>query len=74
MTMIDNFINMRQEFWAIDARYLKRAEFYYKVCGELDGMRGAIIWLTECSRSERKEVLQQLTTYREWLDEWYFRN
>lgn len=73
MSMIDNFINRRMDFWTIDAKYLKRTEFYYKVCGELEAMRGAIIWLTDCSSSERKEVLQQLTTFRDWLDTWYFR-
>ena len=73
MTMMNNFINTREELWAIDAKYMERTEFYYKVCGELEGIRSAFIRLTNCSDSELKEVLQQLTTYREWLDEWYFR-
>ena len=73
MSMIDNFINIRQELWAIDAKYLERTEFYFKMCGELEGVRSAIIWFANCSDSKLKEVLQQLTTYSEWLDEWYFR-
>ena len=73
MTMMNNFINTREELWAIDAKYLERTEFYYKVCGELDGIRSAFIWLTNCSDSELRQALQQLSTYRDLLDKWYFR-
>lgn len=73
MSMFNNLINDRMEFWAIDAKYLERKEFYYKMCGELEGMREAIIWITNCSHSEKKEALHQLATFREMLDTWYFR-
>lgn len=73
MTMINAWLNSRMELWAIDAKYLERTQFYYKVFGELEGMRSAFIWFANCSDSKLKEVLQQLATYREWLDEWYFR-
>lgn len=73
MAMIDNFINTRQELWAIDAKYLERTEFYFKMCGELEAMRSALIWFANCSDSELQEALHQLTTFRELLDEWYFR-
>lgn len=71
--LMNSFMNTREELWAIDAKYLERTEFYYKVCGELEGMRSTFIWFTNCSDRELREVLEQLTTFRELLDEWYFR-
>ena len=73
MTMMNNFINTREELWAIDAKYLERTEFYFKVCGELEGMRSAIIWFGNCSDNELREALSPLTAWRELLDKWYFR-
>lgn len=73
MSMMNSFIKGRMELWAIDAKYLERPQFYYKVYGELEGIRSALIWLSNCSDSELQEALQQLTTYRELLDAWYYR-
>lgn len=73
MTMINSWIKGRMELWAIDAKYWERTPFYYKVYGELEGMRSTLIWFAKCSDSELQEALQQLTTFRELLDEWYYR-
>lgn len=73
MSMMNSFIKGRMELWAIDAKYWERSQFYYKVYGELEGIRSALIWFSNCSDSEFQEALQQLTTYRELLDTWYYR-
>ena len=72
MTTIESFINVRMQLWIIDAKYLERTEFYYKVWGEIEAMRGALMWLAKCSDGELTEALCQLITFRELLDEWYY--
>lgn len=73
MKMINAWLNGRMELWAIDAKYFERTQFYYKVFGELEGMRSSLIWFANCSDSELQEALHQLTTFRELLDTWYYR-
>lgn len=73
MSMINAWLNSRMELWAIDAKYFERTQFYYKVFGELEGMRSSLRWFANCSDSELQEALHQLTTFRELLDTWYYR-
>lgn len=73
MKMINAWLNARMELWAIDAKYFERTQFYYKVFGELEGMRSSLIWFANCSDSELQEALHQLTTFRELLVTWYYR-
>lgn len=73
MTMFNAWLNVRLELWAIDAKYLERTQFYYKVYGELEGMHSTLIWFANFSDSELQEALQPLTKFRELLDTWYYR-
>ena len=72
MSRIKNFLDYRVGFWAIDAKYLNRTEFYYSVQGEIAGIRSALHWIVDCTDSELREALQRLTNYRDMLDEWYY--
>lgn len=72
MERINHMVNNRLEMWAIDAKYLERTEFYFKVQGDIDGIICAMIWISNCNVDEERKIFEIFNTLRKDLDAWYY--
>lgn len=71
--VVDDMIESRMCYMAIDAKYMKKRDFYYKVYGVLEGMTAAIIWISDLNDVTIEHYRTEIARMREDLDAWYYR-
>lgn len=71
--IVDDMIDSRMCYMAIDAKYMQKRDFYYKVYGVLEAMTAAIIWISELDNITIEHYRNEIARMREDLDTWYYR-
>ena len=70
---VDEMIESRMNYMAIDAKYMEKRDFYYKTAGTLEAMSAAIIWLSDLDNTTVEYYKNEISRMREDLDTWYYR-
>ena len=70
---VDEMINSRMNYLAIDAKYMEKRDFYYKTTGTLEAMSAAIIWLSDLDNITIEYYKDEISRMRDDLDTWYYR-
>ena len=70
---VDEMIDSRMNYLAIDAKYMDKRDFYYKTTGILDAMSAAIIWLSDLDNTTVEYYKNEISRMRDDLDTWYYR-
>lgn len=71
--IVDDMIDSRMCYMAIDAKYMKKRDFYYKVHGVLEAMIAAIIWISDLDNTTIEHYRNEIARMREDLDTWYYK-
>lgn len=71
--VVDDMIESRMCYMAIDAKYMKKRDFYYKTTGTLEAMTAAIIWISDLNNVSIEHYRNEISRMRDDLDTWYYR-
>lgn len=70
---VDEMIESSMCHMAIDAKYMDKRDFYYKITGTLEAMTAAIIWISDLNNVTIEHYKNEISRMRDDLDTWYYR-
>lgn len=70
---VEDMLETLSEHIAIDAKYYRKRDFYYKVYGQLEATIHAITWMSDLPSPMLSYYKDELHRMREDLETWYYR-
>lgn len=70
---VESMMESMMNHLAIDAKYMEKRDFYYKVYGILESMSSAVIWLSGLNEITVEHYNSEINRMIEDLDKWYYR-